>query len=62
MNCSLPGYSVHGLLQKHIKWSFPGSTVEKNLPANAKDLGSIPGPGGSHMQLSPCITTTEPVL
>ena len=24
---------------------FPGGTVEKNLPANAGDTGSIPGPG-----------------
>ena len=24
---------------------FPGSTVVKNLPANAGDTGSVPGPG-----------------
>ena len=28
---------------------FPGGTVVKNLPANAGDTGSSPGPGGSHM-------------
>ena len=28
---------------------FPGGTVVKNLPASAGDMGSIPGPGGSHM-------------
>ena len=28
---------------------FPGGTVVKNLPANAGDTGSIPGPGRSHM-------------
>ena len=24
---------------------FPGAAVDKNLPANAGDMGSIPGPG-----------------
>ena len=28
---------------------FPGGAVVKNLPANAGDTDSIPGPGGSHM-------------
>ena len=28
---------------------FPGGPVVKNLPANAGDMGSIPGPGKSHM-------------
>ena len=28
---------------------FPGGTVAKNPPANARDTGSIPGPGRSHM-------------
>ena len=28
---------------------FPGGTVVKNPPANAGDMGSIPGPGRSHM-------------
>ena len=27
---------------------FPGSSVVKNLPANARDTGSISGLGGSH--------------
>ena len=31
---------------------FPGATVDKNLPANAGDMGSIPGPGRSHMPQS----------
>ena len=30
---------------------------KKNLPAKARDTGSIPGPGGSHMP-----ATTKPVL
>ena len=28
---------------------FPGSAVVKNLPANAGDTSSSPGPGRSHM-------------
>jgi len=28
---------------------FPGGPVVKNLPANAGDTGSIPGPGKFHM-------------
>ena len=29
--------------------NFPGGAVVKNLPANAGDTGSSPGPGRSHM-------------
>ena len=28
---------------------FPGGAVVKNPPANAGDMGSSPGPGGSHV-------------
>ena len=28
---------------------FPGGSVDENPPAKAEDLGSVPGPGGSHM-------------
>ena len=31
---------------------FPGGSVVKNLPANARDTGSSPGPGRSHMPWS----------
>ena len=31
---------------------FPGGAVVKNLPANARDMGSSPGPGRSHMPRS----------
>ena len=31
---------------------FPGGAVVKNLSANAGDMGSIPGPRGSHMPWS----------
>ena len=37
------------LVTRHLLQDFPGSTVDKNLPANAEDTGSIPGPGRSHM-------------
>ena len=30
-------------------WGFLGGSVVKNLPADAGDTGSIPGPGRSHM-------------
>ena len=38
-------------LNKNLKdtGGFPGDSVVKNLPANAGDTGSIPGPGKSHM-------------
>ena len=38
--------------QEYYFWGFPGGTVVKNLPANAGDTGSIPGPGRSHMPQS----------
>ena len=28
-------------------WGFPGGSVVKNSPANARDMGSIPGSGRS---------------
>ena len=31
---------------------FPGGSVVKNLPDNAGDMGSIPGPRRSHMSQS----------
>ena len=33
-------------------WGFPGGAVVENLPANAGDMGSIPGLGRSHMPRS----------
>ena len=32
-----------------INWGFPGGSEVKNLPANAGDTGSVPGPERSHM-------------
>ena len=31
----------------HLTAGFPGGSVVKNPPANAGDMGLIPGPGGS---------------
>ena len=37
--------------------AFPGGSAVKNMPANAGDAGSIPGPEGPRAleQLSPCV-------
>ena len=37
---------------KGLSQDFPGGAVVKNLPANEGDMGSIPGPGRSHMPQS----------
>ena len=37
---------------KTIYGGFPGGAVVENLPANAGDMGSNPGLGGSHMPRS----------
>ena len=38
--------------KKYYRQGFPGGAVVKNPPANARDTGSIPGPGRSHMPQS----------
>ena len=49
-----------------MKKDVPGGPVVKNPPANAGDMGSIPGPGTKipHVtgQMNPCATTIEPGL
>ena len=42
-------FSCPILKYKFYFWDFPGGAVVKNLPANAGDTGSSPGPGRSHM-------------
>ena len=37
---------------KSLFWGFPAGAVVKNLPANAGDTDSSPGPGRSHMPRS----------
>ena len=41
---------------------LPWWSSVKNLPADARNTGLIPGPGRPHILWSPCATTTEPVL
>ena len=43
---------IYKYFKKVIYGGFPGGAVVKNLPANAGDVGSSPGPGGSHMPQS----------
>ena len=45
-------FQNHNMLIKNIKLDFPGGVVVKNPPANAADMGSIPGLGRSHMPRS----------
>ena len=43
---------------------FPGDAVDRNPSANTGDMGLIPGPEilRATEKLSPCATSTEPVL
>ena len=45
-----------GLLTRSFVRNLPGGAVVKNLPANAGDMGSIPGPGRST-----CYRATKPL-
>jgi len=38
------------LIHKELLLDFPGDPVDKNPPANAQDMGEIPGPGRFHRQ------------
>ena len=40
------------IVLKRQNRNFTGGAVVKNLPANAGDTGSSPGPGRSHMPQS----------
>ena len=44
--------SDKGLISKIYKQGFPGGAVVKNLPDNAGETGSSPGPGRSYMPRS----------
>ena len=40
---------------EHLKlavWGCPGGPVVKNVPCNARDTGSVPGSGRSHVPQS----------
>ena len=43
---------VYTLLYLKWKTRLPGGTVDKTPPANAGDMGSIPGSGRFHMPWS----------
>ena len=43
------GPGLGGIKNTYVIRDFPGGAVVKNLPANARDTGSSPGPGRSHM-------------
>ena len=43
-----------------MRGDFASGPVDKNPPASAEVMGSIPGPAAE--QLSPSMTTTEPGL
>ena len=45
-----------------LKMLSNNDTVDKNLPDNAGDMGSIPGSGRSHKYKQLSLCTTEPVL
>ena len=40
------------------KWGFPGGAVVKNPPANAGDVGLIPGVGNGNPLQYPCLENT----
>ena len=42
-------HAWHSVWHKECPLDFPGGPVVKNLPANAGDMGSIPGPRGFPM-------------
>ena len=49
----MPGSVAKTLIEKKKIWKefredFPGGSVVKNLPADAGDMVSIPGPGRRH--------------
>ena len=53
-------------IKKTKTWGFPGGSVVKNPAVNSRDTDLIDPCSGkipySSEQLSPCSTTTEPVL
>ena len=54
------GFPLEGT--KKISLDFPDGPVVEHLPASAGDVGSIPGPGRSHMRdVSPCTMTADPI-
>ena len=46
--CTATLFKVPCCKIQNVFLDFPSGTVDKNLPANARDTGSIPGLGKSH--------------
>ena len=60
-NCQSHCGKQFGGFSKKLKiWDFPSGPVVQNLPANAGDMDSIPGPERSHMP--PGYTAHKPQL
>ena len=49
---AMVGQSVGMEIRRRCKGDFLADTVEKNLPTNVGDMGSIPGPGRFHRSWS----------
>ena len=49
VNLTVPLFFDEETGMRKAKWDFPGGPVVKNLPDNAGDTVSIPGPGRSHL-------------
>ena len=47
-----PAALTPNFVYKNYPQDFSGGAMDKNLPANAGDTGSIPAPGRSHMSQS----------
>ena len=50
--CFINGVAINLQFKIQNLRGFPGGAVVENLPANAGDTGSNPGPGRSHMSRS----------
>ena len=50
----IPGHFVvfYSLTVRRLNGGFPGGAEVGDLPANAGDMGSSPGPGGSYVPQS----------
>ena len=55
LSCSVGSQTLY----KEVWWDFPGGVVNKNLPANAGDMGSVPGLGKFCMKISSGIFWSE---
>ena len=49
LNHNLENGDEESIPIKKMFLGFPGGSVVKNIPANARDMGLIPDLGGSHM-------------